>query len=213
MSRVRRYEGDGISVSFEPRRCIHAGECVRGLPLVFDPQGRPWVKLDGADDEAVAQVVERCPTGALGYERPGQPGEPVPEHNSIQVRPRGPLYVRGDIELALPDGGIVRGTRMVLCRCGGSSNKPFCDNSHRDRAFDDPGALSECRLRSDGAESATLRLKVLSGGAMVLNGPVEVVGTDSEVQHGEKGSLCRCGASSAMPYCDASHRDIDFESE
>lgn len=213
MSRVRRYEGDGISISFEPRRCIHAGECVRGLPLVFDPQGRPWVKLDGADDEAVAQVVERCPTGALGYERPGQPGEPVPEHNSIQVRPRGPLYVRGDIELSLPDGEIVRGTRMALCRCGGSSNKPFCDSSHRAVGFDDVGTLSECRLRSDGAESGTLRLKVLSGGAIVLNGPVEVVGTASPVQHGEKGSLCRCGASSAMPYCDASHRDIGFETE
>ena len=210
-NRIRRYEGNGISVSFEPRRCIHAGECVRGLPQVFDPEGRPWVNLDGADDDAVALAVEGCPSGALSYERSDRPGESLPERNSIRVRPRGPLYVRGDIELTLADGEVLRGARMALCRCGGSGNKPFCDGSHRTVGFDDPGSLSECRLRSDGAESETLQLRVLEGGALVLNGPVEVAGTASAVQHGEKGSLCRCGASSAMPYCDTSHRDIDFD--
>jgi len=27
---------------WEPRLCIHVGNCFRGLPLVFQPQVRPW---------------------------------------------------------------------------------------------------------------------------------------------------------------------------
>jgi CDGSH-type Zn-finger protein len=38
---------------------------------------------------------------------------------------------------------IVEGTRLTLCRCGQSHNKPFCDNSHLDAGFDDPGAAVE----------------------------------------------------------------------
>ena len=66
MSR-KTYEGERIAVSFDNEVCIHAGECVRGLPAVFDTKRRPWIDPDGADAEAVAAQVERCPSGALRY--------------------------------------------------------------------------------------------------------------------------------------------------
>ncbi|GAB4102937.1 (4Fe-4S)-binding protein [Micromonospora taraxaci] len=43
----KTYEGQKITVTFEARRCLHAAECVRGLPEVFDPGQRPWIRPDG----------------------------------------------------------------------------------------------------------------------------------------------------------------------
>ena len=214
-TRPRRYQGDRITVGFEGRRCIHAAECVRGLPLVFDPQRRPWIKLDEAERDAIVDVVERCPTGALTYELSEGEGEAIPQSNTVRVRPRGPLIVRGNVELTLADGQTESGTRMALCRCGASSNKPFCDNSHRPMGFDDVGRLADSRLAGEGdeGEGGRLELRVATGGPLLIRGPVEVTGSASETQCGEKGALCRCGASSAKPYCDGSHKGIDFEAD
>ncbi|MFD4023878.1 (4Fe-4S)-binding protein [Streptomyces sp. NPDC058576] len=65
----KSYEGRSITVTFEAGRCRHAAECVRGLPEVFDTGRRPWIRPDGADAERVVDVVRRCPSGALQYER------------------------------------------------------------------------------------------------------------------------------------------------
>ncbi|MEU2824307.1 (4Fe-4S)-binding protein [Streptomyces bacillaris] len=64
----RAYEGRSITVTFEAGRCRHAAECVRGLPEVFDTARRPWIRPDAADAGRVAEVVRRCPSGALRYE-------------------------------------------------------------------------------------------------------------------------------------------------
>ncbi|MEU5902866.1 (4Fe-4S)-binding protein [Micromonospora sp. NPDC047467] len=67
----KAYEGQKITVTFEARRCLHAAECVRSLPEVFDPGQRPWIRPDGAEAERLAEVVRRCPSGALQYELVG----------------------------------------------------------------------------------------------------------------------------------------------
>jgi uncharacterized Fe-S cluster protein YjdI len=64
----KTYEGDDIDVSFDPELCEHSGECVRGLPAVFDTKRRPWILPDAADPESVAEQVRRCPSGALRFE-------------------------------------------------------------------------------------------------------------------------------------------------
>ncbi|MCZ7373534.1 (4Fe-4S)-binding protein [Micromonospora sp. WMMC250] len=64
----KTYAGEKITVTFEARRCLHAAECVRGLPEVFAPGQRPWIRPDGAEAERLAEVVRRCPSGALQYE-------------------------------------------------------------------------------------------------------------------------------------------------
>lgn len=63
----KAYEGRSITVTFEAGRCQHAAECVRGLPEVFDPAERPWIRPDAAEAERLAEVVRRCPSGALQY--------------------------------------------------------------------------------------------------------------------------------------------------
>ena len=70
----KAYRTGAITVSFEARRCLHAAECVRGLPDVFDPAQRPWIRPDRATAERLAEVVRRCPSGALQYELADGPG-------------------------------------------------------------------------------------------------------------------------------------------
>jgi uncharacterized Fe-S cluster protein YjdI len=42
-SKRKRYRGEAVDVSFDPMRCRHAAECVRGLGAVFDTDRRPWI--------------------------------------------------------------------------------------------------------------------------------------------------------------------------
>lgn len=134
---TREYEGAGIHVQWYAGRCIHSAACIRALPAVFDARRRPWIALDGADADAVAAAVLRCPTGALHFARTdgGADERPDPALTVRAVRD-GPLYVRGDIELVDETGRVVRhDTRLALCRCGKSRHPPMCDNSHREKRF------------------------------------------------------------------------------
>ncbi|HEV7146706.1 MAG TPA: (4Fe-4S)-binding protein [Pedococcus sp.] len=136
----RIYRGTDIEVSFEAALCIHARECVRGLPAVFDRDRRPWVLADNALADDVSRVVERCPTGALQYRRiDGQPDEQPTAATTVTPVENGPLEVRGDLLVRHEDGTVERLMRAALCRCGQSKNKPFCDNSHLEAGFHAPG--------------------------------------------------------------------------
>jgi uncharacterized Fe-S cluster protein YjdI/CDGSH-type Zn-finger protein len=140
----REYRTDQIAVQWEPEYCIHSANCIRSLPEVFIPTDRPWVHVDRATADAVAEAIMRCPTGALHFRRlDGQPQEPVPEATTIRPVPNGPLFVRGNIEIRGENGDVFRhDTRMALCHCGKSRHKPFCDNTHRLVAFSDPGLVA-----------------------------------------------------------------------
>ena len=132
----RRYANDAIEVEWEPALCIHTRACIRALPQVFDAQGRPWIRVDAADAEAIADAVVRCPTGALRFRRLDGGAQEQPEDPTVvDPRPNGPLFVRGRIRVVGADGEAREATRVALCRCGGSSNKPFCDGTHRTIGF------------------------------------------------------------------------------
>ncbi|MEV7902867.1 (4Fe-4S)-binding protein [Streptomyces anulatus] len=126
---AKSYDGEGIVVGFDSHRCLHAAECVRGLPTVFDVGRRPWIQPDGAPAEEVADVIHRCPSGALQYHRTdGMPDEvpDVPTHVSLHAD--GVLHLRGDLEVATPYGPRHE-TRVMLCGCGATGNTPYCDHS------------------------------------------------------------------------------------
>ncbi len=139
----KRYADDKIEVSYDAHRCIHAAECMRGLPAVFNDRRRPWIVPSAAAAEAVAAVIAKCPSGALHFRWcDGRPAESPSSPTLIVPTAGGPLYVRGRIELMSADGTTrLEDVRMALCRCGQSHNKPFCDNSHFYAGFDDPGAV------------------------------------------------------------------------
>lgn len=211
--RLREYEGSEITVRFDPKRCIHAAECIRGLGEVFDRHARPWISPDAAPAENVAEVVRRCPTGALSYEARVDEKPASPKPPEFTVVADGPIYVHGN--LALDAGGEApeAESRLALCRCGASTNKPFCDNSHAEIRFVDAG-----EIQREGAEEASaegsLTLTPVANGPILLRGPFMITSADGgQVFHGNKGALCRCGASANKPFCDGAHKSTGFETD
>ena len=58
------------------------------------------------------------------------------ETMTIHVSKKGPYILNGDITLLMHDGSEESASGAVaLCRCGGSSRKPFCDGSHTSIGF------------------------------------------------------------------------------
>ncbi|OLV18873.1 (4Fe-4S)-binding protein [Deinococcus marmoris] len=134
----RAYTAPDITVYFDLHRCIHFAACIRGLPQVFDPKVHPWVQADAAPAGAVAEVVRRCPTGALHYTLTAGPEEAPAAHTTVAAVQDGPLFVQGDLSLTTASGTINE-TRAALCRCGGTQNPPYCDGSHRQIGFQAEG--------------------------------------------------------------------------
>ncbi|MFV0388127.1 MAG: (4Fe-4S)-binding protein [Pyrinomonadaceae bacterium] len=128
------YTNGEITVVWKPSVCIHAGECVRGLPEVFKPNARPWVQIEKATSEEIVETVKQCPSGALtiANEKDNEAKPAEKELYKIKASKNGPLIACGDFELEDAEGKvrIIRGTSIALCRCGASTTKPFCDGSH-----------------------------------------------------------------------------------
>lgn len=214
---IHHYSGESVEVTYDVKRCIHAAECTRGLPSVFDTGKRPWVEPDNADPDQLTEVIMRCPTGALHFELTDDGGsEPVPDDNSVTVVPDGPHYLRGDIEIVSPDGTVLlEDTRVALCRCGASSNKPLCDNSHREIGFSADGQIRE---RDDTErpkrKGEPLRIVPTRNGPLELDGTFELGLLGDDTSHREDhATLCRCGGSDDKPFCDGTHEQIGFTTD
>lgn len=135
------YESPAITVTFDPSVCIHSAVCLRGLPGVFDVRRKRWIDLEQSTADAIAEVVRRCPSGALQCRLPqeeatAQSGDPAaaPEVRIEFIRD-GPVKITGGVTLVTEDGAVERQDRVFLCRCGGSARKPFCDGTHKKSGF------------------------------------------------------------------------------
>jgi CDGSH-type Zn-finger protein/uncharacterized Fe-S cluster protein YjdI len=212
---VHTYEGERADVTWDGRLCIHVGECGRSRGELFVTGRNPWCQPDLTTDEDVADVVGRCPTGALTLHRKdGAPGEVADGDNVVAVANHGPLYVRGQLEIdgAAADMESVK-FRAALCRCGLSKNKPFCDNSHEEGGFRDRGAVGDV---GDGVEGAggPLKIRRAPNGPLLLAGNVTIVAASGrKAWSGTKAALCRCGQSQNKPFCDGSHKAAGFQAD
>lgn len=78
---------------------------------------------------------------ALEFTDPGTASEPAGEASGVGGRLRitpqvdGPVEILGNLEIQDAAGRILHRNETYLCRCGGSTNKPFCDGTHRSRGF------------------------------------------------------------------------------
>ena len=133
--------------------------------------------------------------------------EKPPTENTITVSNQGPLYVRGDLEI---DGSSEE--RAALCRCGESTNKPFCDNSHEKlESFTDRGAVGKKGepLKEKGGK---LIINRAENGPLLIDGNLTILaGNGREAWQGTKTALCRCGSSENLPFCDGAHKRIGFK--
>lgn len=140
----KTYRGPDFEVLWHPSVCTHSTKCWKGLRPVFDPFRKPWIILENGERETIKNQVLACPSGALQWvessSEPTQNEETrnLETDNLVHVEPsaNGPLLVKGEFLLIHADGRReLKERNTALCRCGGSSNKPFCDGTHKKIEF------------------------------------------------------------------------------
>ena len=138
------YAGPALTLTDAEAFCSYARFC--------DARGAIWKLVREGDPEAVGLTLrqgEHCPSGRLVVWRErtedgvADPNEPDLEPSigvveDVKIGVSSGLWVRGGIPVYSADGTPyeVR-NRMMLCRCGASENKPFCDGSHASIGFKD----------------------------------------------------------------------------
>ncbi|HEX8010425.1 MAG TPA: CDGSH iron-sulfur domain-containing protein [Casimicrobiaceae bacterium] len=129
--------------------------------------------------------------------------------NVLTPRPNGPNVVSGDLVVATP-ARVQEMKTAVLCRCGHSSNKPFCDGTHVKIGFSDPA-----HLPSDaptGIERAgRLTITPQPNGPNQCEGPLMIRDATGRTSVSDSTFLCRCGGSHTKPFCDGTHEKIGFK--
>ena len=128
------YDGSAVILADNKTYCAFARFC--------DAYGTIWHLVQTAKTEEdkylVKHEAEHCPSGRLVVwdKKTGKPYEPELNHSigiieDPGLKVHGPIWVRGGIRIEGVDGKCYETrNRVTLCRCGASSNKPFCDGSH-----------------------------------------------------------------------------------
>jgi CDGSH-type Zn-finger protein len=128
---------------------------------------------------------------------------------TVYVQPNGPYIVTGDF--ALDAQGAPRDdSSVVLCRCGRSSNKPYCDGTHTRVGFVDAGVLPAVVELNASVSADRLVITPKPNGPLRFAGPVKISGADGRTRESDHPSVCRCGSSAMKPFCDGTHKKICF---
>jgi predicted GNAT family acetyltransferase/uncharacterized Fe-S cluster protein YjdI len=64
---IKEYKNGDLTIVWKPQKCIHAAECVKRLPEVYNPKEKPWIKAENASIDALKIQIKACPSGALSY--------------------------------------------------------------------------------------------------------------------------------------------------
>jgi len=138
---TKHYTNGEVTVVWKPHLCIHSSVCWNkdGLPQVFNPRERPWIKPEGAGSEQIVEQVKKCPSGALSYyyNNTMQDHTDISSETKIEAVVNGPLLVYGNVHIKDSRGNELKKSNVTaFCRCGQSGNKPFCDGSHVTHNFE-----------------------------------------------------------------------------
>src|SRR3989344_5837069 len=157
------------------------------------------------------------------------------EEQKIKVSKDGPYIISGNIPLAEQiieadkEGNSVKWIEgkkyscknCALCRCGHSTNKPFCSGKHAELGFngDETAENIPFEKKAEITKGKNLVLKDVkeypesgvSGPLWIRGGiPVESAsGEQYEVRN--RVTLCRCGKSKNKPFCNGSHMTSGFK--
>ena len=135
-TRRKLYPGVGFTMSDDESLCAGYAFC--------DRHGGVWRTVERTADPAlkreVLQQIVDCPSGRLQYTLEGRTEPEEPKFApTVAALPDGALWVLGGVPIEMPDGFTYETrNRQLLCRCGHSGNKPFCDGSHRRVDFKAP---------------------------------------------------------------------------
>lgn len=208
-SKIEVARGRHLSVHFEAQRCIHSRHCVLDAPTVFKANTPgEWIYPDTVAAEALVGVALSCPSGAIRFERhDGGAEEVAPAVNQLRIRENGPYAVHAALQIACKPDGF----RATLCRCGQSSNKPWCDGTHVSAGFIASGEPKSGDVNPLAVRDGPLQVTPMRNGPLQLNGNLEIcAGTGRTVARVSETRLCRCGQSRNKPFCDLSHVGAGF---
>ncbi len=131
----RTKDGHEVNIAYTPVLCGHVAECATRLNAVFAPGEKPWIRPEKGNLEAIEDVIHACPSGALRIAVDGGELHHEPtgvEAGTIEIIENGP-YVVHQLAIDSDFNGVGADEKeYILCRCGHSNNKPFCDGSHHD---------------------------------------------------------------------------------
>jgi CDGSH-type Zn-finger protein len=163
----------------------------------------------GEADTTPAPTPEKPPAGDRQHDRwflEQRGGRRVAKRlnivNDMQVTPRGPLKLTGNITLIDSDGQESFHNELTLCRCGASQSKPLCDNQHVEIEFFDNGAINQASQIARSNTPQPLLVTVIENGPLLFRGYLRVHNPRGQECVSRKGALCRCGKSSKKPFCD-----------
>ena len=122
--------------------------------------------------------------------------------NQVQVVNGGPLKMSGNITLIDEEGNVSHANELKLCRCGGSNNKPLCDDQHLDIEFFDSGKIQRLSDCMPVKRPQKITVTCVKNGPLKFRGYLRVYNTRGQEFTSMKGALCRCGMSSNKPFCD-----------
>ena len=140
---TKKYTNGEVTIVWKPNVCIHSTLCWKGatgLMEVFNPMEKPWIKSEGASTERIIEQIQKCPSGALSFymNNEAEDNQEIFAESIIEVTPNGPLLVYGNITVKDTAGNETHKNKVTaFCRCGASSNKPYCDGTHRKIDFKD----------------------------------------------------------------------------
>jgi len=128
----KEYTNGELTIVWQPAMCIHSEICVKTLPSVYDPKAKPWINADGATTEELKAQIKKCPSGALSYYMNDEKDQEEQSlETKVEVLENGPLLVYGTLKVTDKDGrSEIKNKTTAFCRCGQSSNKPYCDGTH-----------------------------------------------------------------------------------
>lgn len=141
------YQARQFAITDNRGLCAHSARCSDAVPTVFRTGTEPFVAPAGGRADDILRAVQACPSGALGAALEGRRADELADTRRdpmIEVSKDGPYRLTGGIEVLDPEGAPVpRPTgaspeHASLCRCGHSSNKPFCSGAHWYTDFTDP---------------------------------------------------------------------------
>lgn len=136
--RLLTYVGAQVTVTYNPLICSHAAECGRLASHVFNPEQKPWVQPDNGTIAEVETVIATCPSGALALKHAdGAREHRLADRCNVMIEKNGPYWVQNVKSPVGPQGEGMSSKKYVLCRCGLSGNKPYCDGTHRDKGWQD----------------------------------------------------------------------------
>jgi uncharacterized Fe-S cluster protein YjdI len=138
---TKKYSNEDITIVWKPSVCIHSTLCwkgEKGLKQVFNPAEKPWIKPEGATTNEIIERVKNCPSGAISfyYNNEQHKITETQAESIVEVIPNGPLLVYGNITVKQSNGETSQKNKVTaFCRCGASSNKPYCDGTHAKNGF------------------------------------------------------------------------------